>query len=62
MNDQHADDQSLADAVKSATVALSGPDRTLLATDLEVAVLSRTNGRRCFQRLSDDDVAAALSA
>jgi proteasome alpha subunit len=62
MNDQHADDQSLADAVKSATRALSGPDRTLTANDLEVAVLSRTNGRRCFKRLTDDAVAAALSA
>ena len=54
--------QSLEAAVKSATAALSGPDRTLAATDLEVAVLSRLNGRRCFKRLSDDAVAAALSA
>jgi proteasome alpha subunit len=54
--------QSLEAAVKAATAALSGPDRTLAATDLEVAVLSRLNGRRCFKRLSDDAVAAALSA
>jgi proteasome alpha subunit len=54
--------QSLEAAVKAATTALSGPDRTLAATDLEVAVLSRLNGRRCFKRLSDDAVAAALSS
>jgi proteasome alpha subunit len=62
MNDHHADDQSLEDAIVSASRALSGPDRTLVADDLEVAVLSRQNGRRCFKRLSDDVVAAALSA
>ncbi len=51
---------SLAEAVAAATAALSGPDRTLTAADLEVAVLSRTNGRRCFKRLTDPDVAAML--
>ncbi len=54
--------QTLEAAVQAATAALSGPDRTLAATDLEVAVLSRLNGRRCFKRLSDDAVAAALTA
>ncbi|MBI4936183.1 MAG: proteasome subunit alpha [Actinobacteria bacterium] len=61
MDDHHADDQSMSGAILSATSALSGPDRTLTAADLEVAVLSRRNGRRCFQRLSDTDVAAALA-
>ncbi|HAP75468.1 MAG TPA: proteasome subunit alpha [Acidimicrobiaceae bacterium] len=56
-----AADQPLEVAVKEATAALSGPDRTLVADDLEVAVLSRSNGRRCFKRLSDDVVAAALA-
>jgi hypothetical protein len=32
----------------------------LPAADLEVALLSRGNGRRCFQRLTDDEVAALL--
>ncbi len=54
--------KTLEAAVQAATAALSGPDRTLAATDLEVAVLSRLNGRRCFKRLSDDAVAAALIA
>ncbi len=48
-------------AVRAATSALSGPDRTLSADDLEVAVLARANGRRCFRRLFDDDVAALLA-
>jgi proteasome alpha subunit len=57
----YAVDLGLGEAVKAATSALSGPDRTLDATDLEVAVLSRSNGRRCFQRLADDEVAALLA-
>jgi len=57
-----ADDLELGAAVRCAASALSGPDRTLVADDLEVAMLSRSNGRRCFQRLSDDGVAALLTA
>ncbi len=52
--------QTLEAAVRSATAALAGPDRTLVADDLEVAMLSRSNGRRCFKRLTDADVAALL--
>jgi len=51
---------TLGGAVQAATKALCGPDRTLTSADLEVAVLSRSNGRRCFGRLSDDVVAALL--
>ncbi|MFN8022530.1 MAG: proteasome subunit alpha [Acidimicrobiales bacterium] len=51
---------TLGGAVKAATTALSGPDRSLSADDLEVAVLSRSNGRRCFRRLSDEQVAGLL--
>jgi proteasome alpha subunit len=53
---------SLADAVKAATAALAGPDRTLAAGDLEVATLGRSNGRRRFHRLDDADVATLLSS
>lgn len=55
------DDLSLAGAIRLGEGALSGPDRSLGAADLEVALLSRSNGRRCFRRLSDVEVAAALS-
>jgi proteasome alpha subunit len=52
---------SLGAALVAGTSALSGPDRTLKAEDLEVAVLARSNGRRCFRRLADDEVAALLA-
>ena len=48
----------LSAAVKVAAGALSGPDRALVASDLEVAVLDRTGQRRCFRRLADDEVTA----
>src|SRR3954470_22857139 len=38
----------LGDGLRAAVGALAGPDRTLNAEDLEVAVLARTNGRRAF--------------
>ena len=60
MKELEVDALSLGDAIKAATSALSGPDRQLKAEDLEVAVLSRTNGRRCFQRLSDAEVDTLL--
>jgi proteasome alpha subunit len=48
-------------ALRAAARALSGPDRTPVAADLEVAVLSRANGRRAFQRLDDTRVSEALA-
>ena len=57
----HNESQTLEQAITVGTAALGGPDRSLSAADLEVAVLSRLNGRRCFKRLSDDVVAAALA-
>ncbi len=62
LGESYTEDQPLEAAIRSATAALSGTERSLAATDLEVAVLSRRNGRRCFRRLGDDAVAAALSA
>ena len=50
----------LAPALQAAVTALAGPDRTITADDLEVAVLSRTNGRRAFRRLDDERVAELL--
>jgi hypothetical protein len=51
----------LGAALQVARAGLAG-DRTLAAAELEVAVLSRTNGRRCFKRLSDTEVEALLPA
>ena len=50
----------LASAVKLGSAALSGPDRQLPVAELEVATLTRGNGRRCFRRLDDPAVAALL--
>jgi proteasome alpha subunit len=60
MKEIDADHPTLGAAITAATAALSGPDRQLHADDLEVAVLSRSNGRRCFRRLTDDEVAVLL--
>jgi proteasome alpha subunit len=43
----------LGAALRAAVKALAGPDRTLTGTDLEVAVLARSNGRRAFKRIVD---------
>ena len=56
-----ADGLGLEPRCGSALGALRGPDRTLGADDLEVAVLERSNGRRCFRRLDDTQVAQLLS-
>jgi len=55
------DGLDVAGSVRSAATALSGPDRTLSADDLEVALLERNGSRRCFRRLADEDVAGFLA-
>jgi proteasome alpha subunit len=50
------------EALRIAVRALAGPDRTLPPEELEVAWLSRTNGRRAFRRLDDEEVRRALEA
>jgi proteasome alpha subunit len=52
----------LGAALGAAVGALAGPERTLGADELEVAVLERAGERRCFRRLGDDEVAAATGA
>jgi proteasome alpha subunit len=51
----------LGTAVKATTAALAGPDRTLGAGDLEVAILSRGNGRRTFRRIDEGELAQLLA-
>jgi proteasome alpha subunit len=48
-------------ALKAAVAALAGPERTLGPEDLEVAVLSRANGRRAFRRLGHDELGQRLA-
>jgi proteasome alpha subunit len=52
----------LATSVRAAVSALAGPDRQLVSDDLEVAILSRRNGRRAFSRLDEAEVGEILTA
>jgi proteasome alpha subunit len=54
-------DRDRAEAVRSTVRALAGPDRALGPGDLEVAVLSRENGRRAFRRITDVELDAIMS-
>jgi proteasome alpha subunit len=49
-------------AVQLGVAALAGDDRQIPFTDLEVAELSRANGRRCFRRLEPDRVEQLLAS
>ena len=51
---------SLQAALLLAVGALAGPDRTLAPKDLEVAVLARSDGRRAFRRIGDEELAGLL--
>jgi proteasome alpha subunit len=53
--------RDLATALRSSVAALAGPGRVLGHADLEVAILSRRNGRRTFRRISEDELDALLS-
>jgi proteasome alpha subunit len=52
---------SLGDALRTARSALAGPDRSIEASSLEVAVLSRSNGRRAFRRIEGEALAGLLA-
>jgi proteasome alpha subunit len=62
LNESYVDTLTLAQAVTAGTAALQTADRTLGADDLEVAILARSNGRRCFQRKTDAEVAEILGS
>ncbi len=53
-------DWSLGEALRAAVAALAGPDRTLGPSHLEVAFLSRENGRRAFRRLTEAELVTLL--
>lgn len=50
----------LGSAIQKARAALAGPDRDLVADDLEVAALGRSNGRRSFRRVVGDELSSLL--
>jgi proteasome alpha subunit len=58
--DRLGDGLQLGDAVRAAVTALAGADRTLSADDLEIALLVRDESRRCFKRITDEEVGALL--
>ena len=58
MREGFADDLDLAAATKLGTSALSGSEREIPVNELEVAILRRGSGRRCFARLTDAEVTA----
>ena len=51
---------NLGEGIGVSVAALAGEERTLTADDLEVAILSRTNGRRAFRRIEGDELAALV--
>jgi proteasome alpha subunit len=55
------DGWDLGTALRAAVNALAGPERTLDPGDLEVAALSRNNGRRTFRRIIEDELVALLA-
>jgi proteasome alpha subunit len=57
----YQDGWDLDTALRGIVAALAGPDRTLEPSDLEVAVLSRANGRRAFRRLGHDELTERLN-
>ncbi|MGC1512242.1 MAG: proteasome subunit alpha [Acidimicrobiales bacterium] len=54
------DGSDLKTVLGACVVAIAGPDRTIPASDLEVAVLTRGEERRVFHRIDDDEVVELL--
>ncbi len=61
LGESFTEDLDLSTAVRIAARALGGPERTLVADDLEVACLGRSPARRCFRRVTDADVVTHLA-
>jgi proteasome alpha subunit len=60
LDESWTDSLDLGGALRAATGALAGPDRTLTGGELEAAVLERTDARRAFRRLELDERTALL--
>ena len=51
----------LEEIIKLTTEALSGPDRNFSHDELEIAILSRGNGRRAFNRIEGEELNRLLA-
>ncbi len=61
LNETFREGFTLEQAAKVAVAALSGPDRVIAHSDLEMAVLSRGATRRCFRRIPESQVTSMLT-
>ena len=61
LQEQWSDSMDLATAVRTGVAVLSGTEREIPPGDLEVAALSRGNGRRCFHRVLGPEIEALLA-
>jgi proteasome alpha subunit len=61
LKENFTEGMDLRNALKAATGALAGPDRTLQAAELEVAVLARSADRRAFRRISQTELTELLA-
>ena len=62
MKEQWVEGGTFAEALQAAVGALAGPDRTLVVSEIEVAVLDREGPRRAFRRVEDEDVTSVLGS
>jgi proteasome alpha subunit len=62
MQEQWVEGGTFAQALQAAVDALAGPDRSLVVSEIEVAVLDRAGPRRAFRRVEDEDVTAVLGS
>lgn len=61
LDERWQDGWTLAQALGEAVEALAGPDRSLTADDLEVAVLAEGIGRRAFRRIVGPELEGLLA-
>ncbi len=61
LDQAYSESMTFEAALTAAVDALSGPDRSLVADDIEVAVLTRGEPRRCFRRIEGDALDALVS-
>jgi len=57
----YCEDMDVTAALRAAVGALAGPERSLQAGNLEVAILARTAARRAFRRIPEAELAALLT-